>query len=428
MLFQIDKSKLYQKLFESFKKSHTSTKVQNVQKLVNEVWRNYKLQAKSDKELDIIVSKRIEEELQTATKNNSNLLHFFPSAADDKRRTESIRKVKTLDECTQELRKIGFDISRSGTYLRLIPRKSNSAEGRRHVSTVPVKLIRAQTNHHKSHLDSKFVETSIHYLENIASILGPDQVFFISQDDKARVPIGVTAANKQAPLLMHMEFRIKLPDNDWVIAVRHKLIPSVYASTMLGQPEAVGYSGPTYIAIRSGKHTSSTANTHTQDFDTLLELEEFRPSAKTDHGLVKPVRHDLDALFLATNAPGSAYNRVARRMAPLSRELAGLILPHDIHLDERGVINDEHLERSNFEFAGNVLAEVWSSMEIDGYNVTAKYVGAGEQDLSDFPVIKWYSESQYLLQIVKCRNTECCRPRSGLFRLLDNRFLPPTNS
>nr|CAH7761933.1 unnamed protein product [Callosobruchus chinensis] len=34
-------------------------------------------------------------------------------------------------------------------------------------------------------------------------------------------------------------------------------------------------------------------------------------------------------------------------------------------------------------------------------------------------------ESQYLLQIVKCKNTECCRPRSGLFRLLDNRFLPP---
>lgn len=42
MLFQIGKSKLYQKLFESFKKSHTNTKVQNVQKLVNEVWRNYK--------------------------------------------------------------------------------------------------------------------------------------------------------------------------------------------------------------------------------------------------------------------------------------------------------------------------------------------------------------------------------------------------
>lgn len=68
-------------------------------------------------------------------------------------------------------------------------------------------------------------------------------------------------------------------------------------------------------------------------------------------------------------------------------------------------------------------------MEIDGYNVTAKYIGAGEPDLPDFTDIKWYSEhvreSQYLLQIVKCRNTECCRSRSGLFRLLNNRFLPP---
>ncbi|CAH1966732.1 unnamed protein product [Acanthoscelides obtectus] len=67
-------------------------------------------------------------------------------------------------------------------------------------------------------------------------------------------------------------------------------------------------------------------------------------------------------------------------------------------------------------------------MEIDGYNVNAKDVGAGEQDLPDFPGIKWYSENvrenQYFLQIVKCRHTECCRPRSGLFRLLDNRFLP----
>ncbi|CAH1956676.1 unnamed protein product [Acanthoscelides obtectus] len=31
-------------------------------------------------------------------------------------------------------------------------------------------------------------------------------------------------------------------------------------------------------------------------------------------------------------------------------------------------------------------------MEIDGYNVNAKYVGAGEQDLPDFPHIEWYPE------------------------------------
>lgn len=193
----------------------------------------------------------------------------------------------------QNLRKIGFEISRSGTYLRLIPRKYNSAEGQRHVSTVPVKLTRPQTDHHKSHMDSNFAETLIHYSEDIACILRPGQVFFISQDNKTRDPIGVTAANKQAALLMKMENKIKLPDHDWLIAERHKLLPSIYAgikitSSMLGQPEAVGYSGPTYIAIRSGD-SAFTANTHTQYFQTLLELEKFQPLAKTDHRMVKPV-------------------------------------------------------------------------------------------------------------------------------------------
>ncbi|KAG5875934.1 hypothetical protein JTB14_036467 [Gonioctena quinquepunctata] len=548
MSFQIDKSKLYQEVFESFKKSHTNTKVQNVQELVNEVWRNYKLQAKSDKELDIIVFKRIEE-LQAATKNKSNLLHFFSKATTTCKPTEktqiiqpasNIKKqeedkikpgVKSQQQCEnnedadkqrakpfQEAMKNKIALLEKNLNACILPeilcqavlkKIQNAAAQKKHRDGMKRKLedichenpeikkrlsLRDSVGRPSLENDQpsllktianialfgsaaddrrrtesirsvKTLDELTQELQNIASILGPDQVFFISQDDKARVPIGVTAANKQAPLLMHMEYRIKLPDHDWVIAERHKLKPSVYAgikitSSMLGQPQAVGYSGPTYIAIRSGKHSSSTANTHAQDFETLLELEEFRPLAKTDHGLVKPVvimtvdggsdenpryqkvivfaiqhfkRHDLDALFLATNAPGrSAYNRVERRMAPLSRELAGLILAHDhfgSHLDDRGVTINEHLERSNFKFAGNVLAEVWSSMEIYGYHVTAKYIGAGEQDLLDFPDIKWYSEhvreSQYLLQIVKCRNTECCRPRSGLSRLLDNRFLPP---
>ena len=99
---------------------------------------------------------------------------------------------------------------------------------------------------------------------------------FISQDDKCRVLIGVTAANKQSPLLMHVEYRISLPDHDWVVADQHKLIPSVYAGIGimpdgLGNKEAVSYYGSTYIAIRSGKHSSSTAMNHGLDFERLLK-------------------------------------------------------------------------------------------------------------------------------------------------------------
>lgn len=42
---------------------------------VNEGWRSYNLQANSDKELDVIVSNRIDEELQAATRNKSSQLN-----------------------------------------------------------------------------------------------------------------------------------------------------------------------------------------------------------------------------------------------------------------------------------------------------------------------------------------------------------------
>jgi len=59
--------------------------------------------------------------------------------------------------------------------------------------------------------------------------LGPHDCFCLSQDDKAKVNIGLVAANKQSPMLMHLDYRVQLPDHDFVIAAKHKLIPSVYA-------------------------------------------------------------------------------------------------------------------------------------------------------------------------------------------------------
>jgi hypothetical protein len=80
-----------------------------------------------------------------------------------------------------------------------------------------------------------------------------------------------------------------------VVAERHKLIPSVVAAIVigrdgLGKPDVVGYSGPTYIAIRSGKHSSSTALAHGLDLNRLLELPQFDSITKTgSEKSVKPV-------------------------------------------------------------------------------------------------------------------------------------------
>lgn len=58
---------------------------------------------------------------------------------------------------------------------------------------------------------------------------------------------------------MNVNYRVQLPDHDFIIGKKHKLIPSVYAGICInpndkGDLNAVTYSGPTYIAVRSGKH------------------------------------------------------------------------------------------------------------------------------------------------------------------------------
>ena len=93
------------------------------------------------------------------------------------------------------------------------------------------------------------------------------------------------------------------------------------------------------------------------DLLDLIEMRAFQTCSRQNDGSVKPIfvvavdggpddnprfpktiaaakdlfrRLNLDCLFMATEAPGnSAYNYVERRMAPLSRELTGIIIPHD---------------------------------------------------------------------------------------------------
>ncbi|XP_065667542.1 uncharacterized protein LOC136087861 [Hydra vulgaris] len=294
------------------------------------------------------------------------------SFADERRRSEVLWSIENFDKLTSEMNKIGFAISKSALYTRLLPRSYGTLEGKRHVKTVPVRLISPQNESYLKHVDGLFC-SSIKYVEEVCSILGPDEVCFINQDDKVRVLIGITAAKKQAPLLMHLGYRVTLPDHDWVVAAKHKLIPSVYAGITikkdgLGKTDAVTYSGPTYIAVRLGKHASSTAFAHGLDFQRLLDIKEFDSITRDPQtNMINPIvvfsvdggpdenpryqkvieigirhflKNNLDALFIMTNSPGSsAFNRAERQMAPLSKDLSGVILPHEhygTHLGSQG--------------------------------------------------------------------------------------------
>ena len=305
--------------------------------------------------------------------------------ADDRRRSEIIRSVRTLDDLCDELKKMGYnDISRTALYFRLIPRRSDTREGKRHVTTVPVRLCRASNDQRSKNPDRWFAAKIMEQGEELASLFGPSLANFIGQDDKAHVPIGLTAANKQAPLLMSLKYRVKIPDHDFVIATKHKLTSTVVAAreiqeNPIGHKSAVRYSGPTYIQIKSLKHTPSNAAIQIEALDSMLQNE----SMCRKDGLTKPIlilsrdghdgprfpstrdtlatvfkKHDLDFIYCVCNAAGlSAFHFIERRMAPLSLGLAGIILPHEhygSHLDGNGNTIDPDLELKNFEKAGTV--------------------------------------------------------------------------
>lgn len=196
-----------------------------------------------------------------------------------------------------------------------------------------------------------------------------------------------------------------MPDHNFPIAPGHKFTPSVYKvltadpSTMLST-----YNGPTFIAVRSCKHDGTSAQSHAIDFATMADSPTFAPYLRTGpsiHDPVKPVliilcdggpdqnprfqktlatswatfRHyNLDYIVICCNAAGrSAFNPVERTMAPLSRKLSGVILPHDTygtHLTDGGVTIDENLELKNFNHAGGTLAQLWSTMTIGNYPVS----------------------------------------------------------
>ena len=52
-------------------------------------------------------------------------------------------------------------------------------------------------------------------MKEIDVLFGSEAVNYLSCDDKAKVHLGKTAAKAQAPIMMHVAYKIRLPDHDF---------------------------------------------------------------------------------------------------------------------------------------------------------------------------------------------------------------------
>lgn len=393
------------------------------------------------------------------------------AAAHQRRRTENVRTPSTLRELNSSLRREGIEMGLTTTYYYTEARNRRTNEARRHNKAAPVRFLRATNDLHKSHIDWNFARCSIEHCRELASMLGSEDVAVISQDDKCRVKVGLPAVNKQVPILTATNNRVRFADHDFPVGPKHKLIPSVYAALTIepgtsGDPKLVTNSGPTYVAIRSAVHSSSTAYSHSLDFSRLYSLKEFEKTMLTKDLQAKPVAmiftdggpdenprfkktiaaaidhfltHDLDFLVVVTNAPErSAFNPVERRMAPLTKRMAGVLLPHNFHgnhLDKNYKTIDEALERRNMFYAADLLKTNFDGMQIDNHPVITEVIlpESSEADHEQFREVSeaWKARhvrtSQYCLQISKCDDRRCCPERRSQWDTVfpNRQFLPP---
>ena len=94
------------------------------------------------------------------------------------------------------LQKEGSILSRQALYLRLIPRRADSHEGKRCVRTVPVKLWKAKNAQRNRHAVADFTFAIKRQMHDIVSSFESD-VFVLLVDDKAKVPIDITAVKSK---------------------------------------------------------------------------------------------------------------------------------------------------------------------------------------------------------------------------------------
>lgn len=135
----------------------------------------------------------------------------------------------------------------------------------------------SKNSKHQIHLSTKFARTTINAWEELAGLLGSGYVIFHSEDNNAKVPMGLTIASKQASLLMHMEYKVTLQDQNYVIVPQRKLILTANGDMRIQEKnfsrDAVTFSGPTYCAIQSTKYSGSSAYHQLQNMKRIRSLD-----------------------------------------------------------------------------------------------------------------------------------------------------------
>ncbi|CAG8825140.1 1590_t:CDS:2, partial [Cetraspora pellucida] len=186
-----------------------------------------------------------------------------------------------------------------------------------------------------------------------------------------------------------------LPDHDFPVGSKQKLIPSVYLLIDPNNTNDTLRSSQLSIYICLQYEIETSAMTHMSDLQSLVNNSHFDNRLKVDNK-IRPI------WVLTVDGSQSAYNPVERSMAPLSNRLAGIVLP----VDHYGF----HLNSQDPIFGKPVITEY-----VDIENISFPNV--------EFPGLENNIDNY------NCNNITCCLPKqcneASDLLATNNGFLPP---
>ncbi|GBB92831.1 hypothetical protein RclHR1_20620002 [Rhizophagus clarus] len=111
------------------------------------------------------------------------------------------------------------------TYL--LPHYPNFIQAKRHHHLALIWNVTVSRNKMSSHKDSHYCLISVKGVNQFAETF-PKHSIIILQDDKAKVPLGILVISRTFSTVQTHNQLISIPDHDFPVSSKHKLIPSVY--------------------------------------------------------------------------------------------------------------------------------------------------------------------------------------------------------
>ncbi|PKB95214.1 hypothetical protein RhiirA5_437132 [Rhizophagus irregularis] len=240
----------------------------------------------------------------------------------------------------------------------LLPQQSNSISVRAHHHPAWVAVAGVSRTEIQDHPNGHYCLVSVKSAKQFANVFA-DMSVVISQDDKAKIDLGIPAVGRSFHTLQSVNEPVYVADHDF--------------------PAGNGQN-PLVIGTSSLTHMQDLKSlTSDPQYDDALKINrEIRPIwiLLVDGGPDENSRHLKNIktycqLFQKFNLD------YLTGIAILSGKLTGIILPINhfgTHLNTQGKVINPELALQNFKYAGEALCDIWRHVLSFGRSVDARYV------------------------------------------------------